>query len=90
MTHPTQEGITLMASLALVAPLPVEDTRVRKPNRRPQSCPTNVAQFPVPDPDIPAAARYLTRQGWSWLDAAHAGLDMDLAAAMLMIESPPS
>ena len=77
--------------LALVPPLPVEAARTRKPNRRKGSvpAPSNVIQLPTPDADIPVAARYLLRQGWSWLDAAHAGLDMDLAAAMCVMETSP-
>ena len=43
-----------------------------------------------PDPDILPAARYLLRQGWTGGDAFHAGLDLDLAAMMITIETAPS
>ena len=79
-------------SLAPVLPMPSRATRTRKPNRRPGSCPSpsKVTQLRTPDPDILPAARYLLRQGWTGGDAFHAGLDLDLAAMMLTIETAPS
>ena len=41
----------------------------------------------TPDPDIPVVAAYLIRQGWTGLDAFHAGLGMDLAAAVWTLEA---
>jgi hypothetical protein len=81
-----------MTTLTLLPPLPVEDTRTRKPNRRPGSCPSpsNVIPLPAPDPDTPVVARYLMRQGWTWVDAFHAGLDANVGAMMLAIETAPS
>ena len=80
------------AMLALVPPPAPEAVRVKKPNRRPGSCPSpsKVTQLRTPDPDILPAARYLLRQGWTGGDAFHAGLDLDLAAMMLTIETAPS
>lgn len=47
-----------------------------------------VRQTPAtPDPDIPVVAAYLLRQGWTGLDAFHAGLSADLAAAMWVLEA---
>ena len=71
-------------SLTLVDPPPAEDTHT------PDSPPSNVTPFPVPDADRPAAARYLIRQGWTGLDAFHVGLDLDLCAAIWTLEGPPS
>ena len=76
-----------MPNLALVPPPLVEDTRTRKPNRRKGSVPSNVTQLPTPDPDAPAAARYFMRQGWTALDAFHAGLGLEVCAAMWVIEA---
>ena len=41
----------------------------------------------TPDPDAPAAARYFLRQGWTALDAFHAGLGLEVCAAMWVIEA---
>ena len=55
--------------------------------------PATVTQLPVrqtpagPDLDIPRVAAYLLRQGWTGLDAFHAGLSADLAAAMWVLEA---
>ena len=71
-------------SLTLVDPPPAEDTHT------PDSPPSNVIPLPTPDADRPAAARYLIAHGFTALDAWHLGLDADLAAAMWMLEGPPS
>ena len=44
----------------------------------------------TPDPDIPVVARWLLSRGWTGQDAFHAGLPVDLAAAMLIREAAPS
>jgi hypothetical protein len=81
----------LMASLALVPSLSPDATRTRKPNRRPGSCPSKVTQLrPATDPDTQVVARYFARHGWTALAAFEEGFPADLAAAMLMIEVPPS
>jgi len=41
----------------------------------------------TPDPDIPVVAAFLTRNGWTALDAFHAGFPADLAAAMWVLEA---
>ena len=54
---------------------------------------TNVLQFPTrtpeatPDPDMPVVAAWLLRRGWTGQDAFHAGLPVDLAAAILILEA---
>ena len=53
----------------------------------PDSPPSNVTQLPTPDRDISAAARLLIDDGWTALDAFHAGLDQHLAAAIWMLEA---
>lgn len=76
--------------LALVPPLPVEDTRVQKPNRRPGSCPTpsKVTELhPAPDADTPVVARWLIAHDWSALDAFHVGLGLEVCALMWTIEA---
>ena len=45
---------------------------------RPREAPAT----PEPDPDAHATARYLARHGWTALDAFHAGLGLDVCAAM--------
>lgn len=77
----------MTAMLTLVPPPAPEALRVKKPNRRPGSIPANVTQLPVLDPDIPVVARWLLSQGWTGLDAWHAGLSLDLAAAMWIRET---
>jgi len=42
---------------------------------------------PEPDPDIPVVARWLLSRGWTGQDAFHAGLPVDLAAAILILEA---
>jgi len=42
---------------------------------------------PDPDPDIPVVAAWLLRQGWTGQDAFHAGLPVDLAAAIFILEA---
>jgi len=52
-----------------------------------------VLQFPTrepdttPDPDIPVVAAWLLARGWTGQDAFHAGLPVDLAAAILILEA---
>lgn len=71
-------------------PATPEAARVKKPNRRPGSCPSPVTQLrPAPDPDTPAVARWLHRHGWAALDAFHAGFDADVCAALWMLETSP-
>ena len=41
----------------------------------------------TPDPDIPVVAAFLARNGWTALDAFHAGFSADLAAAMWVLEA---
>ena len=41
----------------------------------------------APDPDTPVVAAWLLRRGWTALDAFHAGLSAELAAAMFVLEA---
>jgi len=41
----------------------------------------------TPDPDMPVVARWLLSRGWTGQDAFHAGLPVDLAAAILILEA---
>ncbi len=73
----------MSATLSLVPPITPEPEQVLPASPK-------VTQLPAPDPDILPAARYLLRQGWTGGDAFLAGLDLDLAAMMLTIETAPS
>lgn len=77
-----------MTTLTLCPPLPVEDARTRKPNRRKGSvpAPSNVIPLPTPDADAAATARHLARLGWTPPDALASGMGLDVWAAMLARE----
>ena len=49
--------------------------------------PRETETTPEPDPDAPVAARYFIRHGWTALDAFHAGLGLEVCAAMWAAEA---
>jgi|GEM_PF-3937347 len=49
--------------------------------------PRETPATPEPDPDTPIVAAWLARHGWTALDAFHAGLSMEVAAAMWVLEA---
>ena len=94
--------MTMPQMLAPVLKLDPEAVRVRKPCRRPGSCPVpskvtelHPPTIPDPDPDAAATARYLARHGWTSPDvhnSAYWGLDVwaALLAREIAEEAGPS
>ena len=79
-----------MPNLAPVLTLDPQAVRVRRPNRRPGSCPvpSKVTELhPAPDADTPVVARWLIAHDWSALDAFHVGLGLEVCALMWTIEA---
>jgi len=71
--------------------MPPRAARIRKPNRRPGSCPvTQLRPRPGPDDRIPVVASYLTDAGLTAVQAFNLSFDADLLAAMIAREAAPS